>query len=81
MEQLTAKQTAKQLVLNLQDAGITNEYVNLILKTIKEEKKESFYDGWNAGKEAARFAFNELVNEGDNYNGQFLKNWLKNTKL
>ena len=73
--------TSKQLILNLQDAGITNRYVNLILKTIEEEKKAAFYDGFKTGKEATREALLEHVNESENYNGQFLKHWLKNTTL
>lgn len=70
--------TAKELILNLLDAGITQDYVNVILNQVKEEKVTSFYDGHSAGKAKVRGKLLTKINDRDNYNGQFLTNFIKN---
>jgi len=75
------KQDAKQLILNLRDAGITTAYINLILKTVQEENIASFRDGWKSGKEEARETFAEKLSQSENYNTQYLTAWTKKAKL
>jgi hypothetical protein len=75
------KQEAKRLILNLQDAGITSAYINLILKTVQEENIATFRDGWKSGKEEARETFTEKLSHSENYNTQYLTAWTKKAKL
>lgn len=77
----TTAATTKQLILNLQDAGITNEYVNVLLESIQEDKDDVFKQGELIGKEKARGTFMAKLNSSDNFNTQYLKNWLKRVEL
>ena len=77
----------KELVLDLQDAGITNEYCNILLKAIKAEKENSFNAGVQTtekeayavgkavGREEARITILRKCETSDNFNTQHLKDW------
>lgn len=77
----STKKTAKDLILSLQDAGITNEYVNVILNEIQAEKDKLYITALNAGKLSARGVFMKKLNVSDNFNTQYLKGWLKKADL
>lgn len=77
----------KELVLDLQDAGITNDYCNILLKAIKEEKENSFNAGVQVtekeayavgkavGREEARVCLLRKCETSDNFNTQHLRDW------
>ena len=75
------EKTTNELILDLQDAGITNEYVNVLLESIKEDKDDVFRQGELIGKEKARGTFMAKLNLSDNFNTQYLKNWIKRVEL
>lgn len=71
------KKSAKRLILDLQEAGITKDYCNIILKAVFAEKEQSYTVGQNVGQEEARAAFFKKCQESDNFNTQYLKDWVK----
>lgn len=75
------KKSAKQLILDLQEAGITNDYCNVILKAIFAEKENSYEVGRQVGQEEARAVMFKKCLESDNFNTQYLKDWVKNVKF
>ena len=69
------QKTALELILNLQDAGITNEYVNKILRQVNEENLKAHESGYNKALSVVYDKFKGSLN----FNTQYLKEWL--TKL
>ena len=74
---MIAKKSAKRLILDLQEVGITKEYCNIILRAVFEEKENSYTVGQNVGQEEARAAFFKKCQESENFNTQYLKGWVK----
>ena len=66
------KKTALELILDLQDAGITNEYVNKILRQVNEENLKAHERGY---KKALNIVYDKFKGSL-NYNTQYLKDWI-----
>ena len=66
------EKTALELILNLQDAGITNEYVNKILRQVNEENLKAHESGFNKALNIVYDKFKGSLN----FNTQYLKDWL-----
>ncbi len=73
--------STRQLILDLQDAGITNEYCNVILNAIHEEQKTSFATGKKAGHNEFRGVLLKELRTSDNFNSQYLTDWVTNVKI
>ena len=71
------EKTALELILNLQDAGITNEYVNKILLQVDKENKKAQQSGYKKALETVYDKFNSSIN----FNTQYLKNWLNKLSI
>jgi len=66
------QKTALELILNLQDAGITNDYVNKILRQVNEENLKAYEKGHNKALNSVYDKFRGSLN----FNTQYLKDWL-----
>ena len=66
------KKTALELILDLQDAGITNDYVNKILRQVNEENLKAYERGY---KKALNIVYDKFKGSL-NYNTQYLKDWI-----
>ena len=66
------QKTALELILNLQDAGITNDYVNKILRQVTEENLKAHERGY---KKALNIVYDKFKGSL-NYNTQYLKDWI-----
>ena len=73
--------SAKEKILDLQDAGITSEYVNEILKQVEAERLESFNLGEISGKALARKVVFKKFQTAVNFNTQHLTEWIKKVTL
>ena len=71
--------TAHELILKLQEAGITNEYVNKILNEVKIEKQKEYEKGRKHGFTYALNLVYDKFKSAHNFNTQYLKEWV--TKL
>ena len=67
------QKTALELILNLQDAGITNDYVNKILRQVNEENLKAHERGY---KKALNIVYDKFKGSL-NFNTQYLKDWIK----
>lgn len=67
------EKTAKQLISDLRGAGITEGYINQLLSKVESERQMARF----VGREEARAKFAKLVKTSDNFNSQFLINWIK----
>lgn len=73
--------STRQLILDLQDAGITNEYCNIILNAIHEEQKTSFAAGKKVGHSEFRGVLLKECKASENFNTQYLTDWATNIKI
>ncbi len=71
--------TTQELILDLQEAGITNEYCNLILNMVKTNEREAYEAGKMVGHEEARAIMFKKFSTAENFNTQHLREWV--TKL
>lgn len=71
---------SRQLILSLEDVGIRSVYVNKILAAVEAEKKQVFEMGEKAGAETFRALCAKEFSTDDNFNSDYLINWVKNLK-
>ena len=73
--------TAHELILKLQEAGITNEYCNKILNEVKLEKEKEYEQGRKHGFTYALNIFYSKCKTAKNFNTQYLQLWLQKLSL
>lgn len=75
----------KKMILDLQDAGITNEYVNELLIEIENERKIAQKEGAKVGEVLGREEFRNVAalhfKGAKNFNADYLYNWVINLKF
>jgi len=71
------QKTALELILNLQDAGITNDYVNKILRQVNDENIKAHNKGYTKALNIVYDKFKGSLN----FNTQYLKDWLTRISL